>query len=129
MLSFPFIAGAYATFVVTEKKTKAKHLQTVAGVQPVAYWLATFIWDILNYQIPLWITVALIFAFDVSILTTSERDVFSGILAILFLYGPASAAFTYCVTFAFKTASMCNVFIISFGFLIGMGGKSDRAPT
>jgi ATP-binding cassette, subfamily A (ABC1), member 3 len=38
MLSFPFIAGAYASFVVVERESKAKHLQTVAGVEPTAYW-------------------------------------------------------------------------------------------
>ena len=41
VLSFPFIAGSFATFIVTERESKAKHLQTVAGVQPSAYWLST----------------------------------------------------------------------------------------
>lgn len=122
MLSFPFIGGAYASFVVHEKASKAKHLQTVAGVKPLAYWLSTFLWDTVNYQIPLWITVALMFAYNVTILTTSEHDVFTGILAILFLFGPALAGFTYCVSFSFKSASMCNSFVIISGFLIGMGG-------
>ena len=54
VLSFPFIAGSFATFIVSERESKAKHLQTVAGVQPKAYWLSTYGWDIMNYQIPLW---------------------------------------------------------------------------
>merc|ERR1712232_425343 len=37
-------------------------------------------------------------------------------------FGPAAAGFTYCLTFAFKSPSMCNLFIIISGFLIGMGG-------
>lgn len=114
VLSFPFISGAFASFVVAERQTKAKHLQTVAGVEPSAvsinlarmawfllstrvlfahpclflykkYWLSTYLWDILNYQIPLWIVVMLMFVFDVQVLTTKERDVFSGVLAILIL--------------------------------------------
>ena len=32
VLSFPFIAGTFGTFIVTERQSKAKHLQTVAGV-------------------------------------------------------------------------------------------------
>lgn len=122
VLSFPFISGAFASFIVAERESKAKHLQTVAGVQPVAYWLSTFCWDVLNYQIPMWITVILMFAFNVDVLTTSQRDVFSGILAVLCLYGPAAAGFTYCITFAFSSASLCNMFVILAGFLIGMGG-------
>jgi ATP-binding cassette subfamily A (ABC1) protein 3 len=122
VLSFPFISGAFATFVVSERESKAKHLQTVAGVEPSAYWISTFFWDVMNYQFPLWITVILFFAFGVDILTTTERGVVGGVIAILFLYGPASAGFTYCLSFAFSSPSLCNVFMIISGFLIGMGG-------
>jgi len=82
VLSFPFISGAFATFIVSERYSKAKHLQTVAGVEPSAYWLSTYLWDILNYQIPLWITVGLMFAFGIDVLTTNNRDVFSGIVTV-----------------------------------------------
>jgi hypothetical protein len=110
--SFPFITGTFATFVVTERESKAKHLQTVAGVNPFSYWLSTYLWDIMNYQIPLWITVILMFAFDVTALTTTARGVVGGVIVLLFLYGPASAGFAYCVSFMFKSPSMCNLFII-----------------
>jgi ABC-type multidrug transport system fused ATPase/permease subunit len=122
VLSFPFIAGAFATFIVDERESKAKHLQTVAGVEPSAYWTSTFFWDVLNYQIPCWITVILMYAFDIDVLTTSERDVGGGVIVLLMLFGPAAAGFSYCVSFAFTSASLCNVFIIISGFLIGMGG-------
>jgi len=122
VLSFPFISGAFASFIVTERQTKAKHLQTVAGVQPAAYWLSSFAWDVLNYQIPLWIMVALMFAFDVDVLTTMNYDIFPGVLLLLFLNGPASAGFVYCISWLFSSASTCNMFVIIFSFLIGMGG-------
>lgn len=122
-MSFPFIGGAFGSFVVHEKSTKTKHLQTVAGVEPSAYWLSTYLWDIVNYQIPLWATIFLMFAFDVGILTTNNRGIFGGICTILFLFGPALAGFAYCVSFAFNSASACNIFVIVFGCLIGIGGK------
>jgi ABC-2 family transporter protein len=93
LLSFPFIAGAFATFVITERQSKAKHLQTVAGVQPTAYWLSTFLWDTLNYQLPLWSTVALMFIFDVKLLTTTDNDVLSGVIALLFFFGPGESTY------------------------------------
>jgi ATP-binding cassette, subfamily A (ABC1), member 3 len=122
VLSFPFISGAFATFIVSERYSKAKHMQSVAGVEPSAYWLSTFIWDIANYQIPFLITIVLMFAFQIDVLTTSSRNIFSGVFAVLALYGPASAGFTYCVSFAFQSSSLCNVTVIITGFLIGMGG-------
>jgi ABC-2 family transporter protein len=33
MFVFPFIAAAFASFLVVERESKAKHLQTVAGVE------------------------------------------------------------------------------------------------
>lgn len=122
VLSFPMIAGSFGAFIVLERESKAKHLQTVAGVDPWAYWLSSFIFDVINYQIPLWITIALFFLFGMDLLTTSNRDAFSGIVALLFLYGPAATSFTYCLTFAFTSPSVCTMVSIISGFLIGMGG-------
>jgi ATP-binding cassette, subfamily A (ABC1), member 3 len=123
VLSFPFIAGSFATFIVQERESKAKHLQTVAGVKPSAYWLSTYIWDTLNYLIPMVITVLFMLAFDVGVLTSMDRGIFGGVLTTLFLYGPASAGFTYCISYGFTNASLCNIIVIISGFLIGMGGS------
>jgi len=122
ILSFPFIAGSFATFVVQEKQSKAKHLQTVAGVKPTAYWLSTWLWDVANYQIPCWITVILMFAFDVSNLTTTDGGVVGGVITLLVLFGPAVASFSYCISFLFSSPSICNLIIIITSFLIGFGG-------
>jgi ATP-binding cassette subfamily A (ABC1) protein 3 len=119
VLSFPFITGSFATFVVAERESKSKHLQTVAGVEPLAYWLSTWLWDVANYQIALWITVILMFAFDVEVFTTSERSILSGVIALLVLFGPAAASFTYCITFMFKSPSVCNLVVIIGNFIIG----------
>jgi ATP-binding cassette, subfamily A (ABC1), member 3 len=122
MFVFPFIAAAFASFLVMERESKAKHLQTVAGVEPSSYWISTFLWDTMNYQLPLWFIVILMFIFNVDALTTSSRNTFSGVLAILFFYGPASAGFAYCWSFAFKSPSLCFVFLIVSGIIIGFGG-------
>lgn len=120
VVSFPFISGAFGTFVVSERLAKAKHLQTVAGVKPWAYWLSTYAWDTLNYQLPLWIIIGLMYAVGLEAMTTSDRDVAAGTIITMFLFGPAAAGFTYCTSFAFKSPSMCNLFTIIFGFIIGM---------
>jgi len=124
VLSFPFIAGSFATFIVAERESKAKHLQTVAGVQPSAYWLSTYCWDIINYQIPLWVVIALMYALDVESFITTDKGASSTTLALLILFGPASAGFTYILSFRFKSPSMANLFIIVFNFFIGMAGPT-----
>lgn len=122
VLSFPFIAGSFGSFVVAEKQNKSKHLQAIAGVTPTAYWMSTFLWDVMNYQFTLWITVILMFAFGIDDLTTTTNDVVSGVIMLLVLYGPAAASFTYCSTFMFSSPAYCNIMNIIFGFLIGFGG-------
>lgn len=37
-------------FLVAEKSTKAKHLQFVSGCDPVTYWLANYIWDMVGWR-------------------------------------------------------------------------------
>ena len=103
------VSTRFATFVVTERESKAKHLQTVAGVKPSAYWLSTLLWDFANYCIPAVITIILCFIFDVNSLTTTDNGVLGAFLVLLFLFGPAAAAFSYCVTFLFKNASLCKL--------------------
>jgi len=95
VLSFPFISGTFATFIVTERMSKAKHLQTVAGVKPGAFWLSTLFWDMLNYQFPLWGVLLLMYCFGVDAFTTNDRQVNAGAIVLMLLYGPAAAGFSY----------------------------------
>ncbi|KAG7367345.1 multidrug ABC transporter ATPase [Nitzschia inconspicua] len=122
ILGFPFIAGSFAVFVVEEKQSKAKHLQTVAGIKPISYWLSTWLWDVVNYQIPCWITIALMFIFSIDIMTTTTGGVFEGILTLLVLFGPAAASFSYLISFVFSSPSICNLFLIITSFLVAFGG-------
>lgn len=62
------------------------------------------------------------YAFNVDIFITSERNTFDGVFTLLFLFGPASASFAYCVSFFFSSASLCNIFVIMIGVLAGIGG-------
>ncbi len=103
--------------------SKAKHLQTVAGVTPSAYWLSSYLWDIVNYQFPLWIIVILMYAFGVDSFTTSERSVGASTILLLFFFGPAAAGFTYILTFLFKSPSSANLFVIVSNFFIGFVGS------
>lgn len=122
MFVFPFIAGSFASFVVFERESKAKHLQTVAGVEPSAYWISTFLWDTMNYQLPLWTIIALMFIFRVDALTTTDRNSLSGVIAALFLFGPASAGYSYCISFLFTSPSLCFIFLVVSNIIIGFGG-------
>lgn len=65
-----FLLSDFIAFPNTERVTNAKQLQLMAGVSPVLYWLATFVWD---YVIWMLITVAMV----VVILLFDENDIFA----------------------------------------------------
>ncbi len=45
-----FVPASFVVFLVAEKSTKAKHLQFVSGCDPVTYWLANYIWDMVGWR-------------------------------------------------------------------------------
>eukprot|EP00594_Rhizosolenia_setigera_P014554 CAMPEP_0178972746 /NCGR_PEP_ID=MMETSP0789-20121207/21232_1 /TAXON_ID=3005 /ORGANISM="Rhizosolenia setigera, Strain CCMP 1694" /LENGTH=1341 /DNA_ID=CAMNT_0020660323 /DNA_START=1119 /DNA_END=5142 /DNA_ORIENTATION=+ len=122
MFCFPFIAASFGVFVVTERQSKAKHLQTIAGVKPTAYWLSTFLWDLINYQIPLCIILFFMYTINVEIFTTTDRGARYGTLSLLILFGPASAGFSYVLSYLFRSPSKANFTFISSNLLIGIVG-------
>lgn len=97
-------------------------MQTVAGVKPAAYWISSYLWDILNYQLPLWIIISLIYLIGIDVFSTSERGAAAGTIISLLLFGPAAAGFTYCITFLFDSPSTCNFIVICANFFFGLAG-------
>jgi len=118
MVAFCFIPAAYAIFVVREREVKAKHQQTVSGVAPFVYWISTFAWDVASYIVPSGITIILIFAFEITSYTTGWG---AGMMFLLvFAYGPATAALTYCLSFFFQSHSSAQNMTLFFNFLTGL---------
>ena len=59
------LASSFLIFLVGEKSSKAKHVQMVAGVGPVSYWLSGYLWDFFNFCIPSCGCIILFLAFGV----------------------------------------------------------------
>jgi ATP-binding cassette, subfamily A (ABC1), member 3 len=118
MLAFAFVPAAFALFVVRERETKAKHLQVVSGVSFLSYWLSTWLFDFASYQIPLWLTVIILKAFDAKALVAGES--FGATVVLLELYGASVTGFTYLTSFAFARHSMAQVGTILVNFLFGL---------
>ena len=117
MMGFPFIPSAFIIFVVKEKENKAKHIQLVSGVSPHAYWLSTFIWDLVCFQIPCWATVAAVVFFDIA--TLSKGEGLTAMATLLFFYGPSMASFCYLFSHVFKSHTVAQMFVIMFSFITG----------
>lgn len=53
---------------------QAKHLEFVSGVSATSYWLSTALWDILNAMVPVLVSTAIFFIFQLFF----ELDAYSG---------------------------------------------------
>ncbi|XP_078609223.1 phospholipid-transporting ATPase ABCA3-like isoform X2 [Branchiostoma floridae x Branchiostoma japonicum] len=108
-----FLAASFVPFVVNERQCKAKHIQFVSGLDPVTYWVATFVWDMINYLVP-WLCLVIMFA-------AFNTDEYGGenlgtVVTMLLLYGWAALPFTYMVGFMFDsplTAYSLITFLLS----------------
>lgn len=58
---------------------QAKHLEFVSGVNATSYWLSTALWDVLNALVPVLVSTAIFYAF--------QLDAYSGkgLLAVFLL--------------------------------------------
>lgn len=63
IVAMSFVPASFVVFLVAEKSTKAKHLQFVSGCNPVIYWLANYVWDMVrpsrmaNWEFPVVIKI------------------------------------------------------------------------
>lgn len=52
IIAMSFVPASFVVFLVTERASKAKHLQFVSGVDPVIYWLSNYVWDVVSVGDP-----------------------------------------------------------------------------
>ena len=85
LFALSFIPASFLIFVVDERASNSKQLQFVSGIKPYMYWLANFIWDLLNYVVPCFICIILFIFFDVKAYTCQNN--FIPLICLLLIYG------------------------------------------
>ncbi|CAM9341769.1 unnamed protein product, partial [Choristocarpus tenellus] len=118
VISVCFLPASYAIFVVKEREVKAKHQQVISGVSIVAYWVSTFLFDVVSYLVPCAVFIGLIYVFHVPSYTEGEGGVAT--ILLFLLYGPAVAPFTYCISFLFKSHSSAQNMVLFLNFVTGL---------
>lgn len=99
MIAFCFVPASFAVFVVKEREVKAKHQQVISGVSIYAYWTSTYLWDTLSYLPTAGLVILVVYIYGVDAYTKGSAS--SAFALLLVLYGPATAAITYLLSFIF----------------------------
>ncbi|XP_042278447.1 ATP-binding cassette sub-family A member 2 isoform X1 [Thunnus maccoyii] len=118
IVAMSFVPASFVVFLVAEKSTKAKHLQFVSGCDPVIYWLANYIWDMMNYLVPATCCVIILFVFDLPAYTSPTN--FPAVLSLFLLYGWSITPIMYPASFWFEVPSTAYVFLIVINLFIGI---------
>ena len=50
ILALAFVPASFVVYLIEDRVSKSKHLQLVSGLNPVVYWLANFIWDLVSFR-------------------------------------------------------------------------------
>ena len=112
----PMVAS-FVLFIVAERERKAKHVQFVSGVGAYSYWLSNFLWDVVNYTLPV-IGLFILFAAFGTDPYIGER--FGVTLTVFMLYAWSIIPLMYCASFLFTTSSIAFVTLTLFNMISGL---------
>ncbi|XP_076108921.1 phospholipid-transporting ATPase ABCA3-like isoform X1 [Mytilus galloprovincialis] len=113
-----FLIGSFVIFLIKERASGAKHLQKVSGVGDGEFWFSNFLWDLINYLIPVFLIVIVFAAFNTDAFVKNHR---LGLLFLLFLlFGWSSLPYVYVMQFLFKTAPAGMVAVSMLNILSGL---------
>jgi len=57
---FAFLISSFIIFLIKKKSSDAKHLQYMSGCNSYIFWISAFLWDMVNYLIPVVFVVILL---------------------------------------------------------------------
>lgn len=118
IIAMSFVPASFVVFLVTERASKAKHLQFVSGVDPVIYWLSNYAWDVCNYLIPACACITLLRLFNVPAYSSDTN--FPAVVCLFLLYGWSITPIMYPGAFYFSEASSAYVFMIVVNMFFGI---------
>lgn len=120
LIAFAFVPASVASYVVQEREDTAnvKLSQIVSGAGVLPYWLSLYVFDMLNFLVPLAGALALIRAFDID--TYMENGVYVVVFLLLLGYGLAVIPFAYLTSNFFSTHTKALIMTLFINLLTGL---------
>eukprot|EP00054_Salpingoeca_dolichothecata_P030926 m.256674 g.256674 ORF g.256674 m.256674 type:complete len:1715 (+) comp26744_c0_seq8:78-5222(+) len=117
LFGMAFLASSFVLFLVAERRSKAKHIQFVSGVDIVSYWSSSYLWDMANFLVPTIGCIILFVAFSVDNYSGDRL----GLVFLLFVtYGYAIIPLMYLASFLFENTSVAYTRLTMFNIVTGL---------
>ncbi|XP_077763055.1 phospholipid-transporting ATPase ABCA3-like isoform X8 [Canis aureus] len=110
--------SSFCLLTVTERITKAKHIQFVSGVSATNFWLSALLWDFLIFFIACCLLMMVFLLSGLDALTKNYR--FLDTLFIFMLFGWAVIPFTYLISFLFSSHTSAYIKLVMFQYCAGV---------
>eukprot|EP00475_Leptophrys_vorax_P005671 TRINITY_DN13418_c0_g2_i1.p1 TRINITY_DN13418_c0_g2~~TRINITY_DN13418_c0_g2_i1.p1 ORF type:complete len:1145 (+),score=272.12 TRINITY_DN13418_c0_g2_i1:223-3435(+) len=118
-IAFAFIPASFGAYIVKERSSKAKHQQLISGVSVTAYWFSNWVWDLVNFLIPVAILLIMLYAFNIQALISPENV--GAAVTPMILYGLSITPFTYLIcSVAFKDKTSAQNFLLLIYIVSGL---------
>ncbi|CAN0323074.1 unnamed protein product, partial [Laminaria digitata] len=118
MIAYTFVSAAWIAFIVREKETKCKHQQVVSGVGLEAYWISSYLWDVVSLVPAVAFTMIVLAAADVKSLIDGEAGAATGLLFML--YALSMPSYTYLWSFFFSSYSTAQNSFLFHNLITGL---------
>uniref|UniRef100_A0A3P8SHL2 P-type phospholipid transporter n=1 Tax=Amphiprion percula TaxID=161767 RepID=A0A3P8SHL2_AMPPE len=122
IFAMSFVPASFVLYLIQERVTQAKHLQFVSGVSPLVYWMANFLWDMVNYSISAVMVVEIFIFFDKKCYTSPTN--LQPLIALLMLYGWSVTPMMYPMSYIFSVPSTAYVSLSCINLFIGINSSA-----
>ncbi|KAG8513504.1 LOW QUALITY PROTEIN: ATP-binding cassette sub-family A member 3 [Galemys pyrenaicus] len=112
------LISGFCLLTVTERVSKAKHIQFMSGVPVLVYWLSALLWDFIIFFIACCLFLGVLKFCELDLYVTDYR--FLDTMLILMLYGWSAIPLMYLLSFLFTISSSAYIKLVLFNYLSGI---------
>ncbi|XP_024416312.2 phospholipid-transporting ATPase ABCA3-like [Desmodus rotundus] len=113
-----FLISGFCLLTVTERVSKAKHIQFVSGVYVFAYWISALLWDLIIFFITCCLLLGVFKFCQLDIYLTDYH--FLDTMLIFMLYGWSAIPLMYLLSFLFSKSTSAYIKLVLFNYLSGI---------
>ncbi|XP_075828185.1 phospholipid-transporting ATPase ABCA3-like [Microtus pennsylvanicus] len=117
LFGMSIFTSGFSLMTVTERVSKAKHIQFVSGVYTFNFWLSALLWDLIIHFVACALLLLVFLITDVDILL--EKYHFLDTMLILMLFGWSAIPFIYLLSFWYNTSTGAYIKIFVFNHCLG----------
>ncbi|KAF5914236.1 hypothetical protein HPG69_005086 [Diceros bicornis minor] len=112
------LISGFCLLTVTERVSKAKHIQFVSGVYVLVYWLSALLWDFIIFFITCCLLLGVCKYCQLDIYVTDYH--FLDTMLIFMLFGWSAIPLMYLLSFLFTRSTSAYIKLVLFNYLSGI---------